>query len=147
MAEIMKLFTAIIIVQLFYSFSITILAYSMPVDSLNYIDSFSDVADNINLDDTATQVQDSIESQTNIPVIELGALVFYSGNILIDLLLNFAFAIPEMIGLVINGIGMILNLDSFIFMTVEIFAGVVVTILYFLGLIQLLTGIRSGRLV
>lgn len=149
MAEqnMMVWFKTIIVIMLFYSFAITLLTYSLPAESRHYVSSFSDVANEINLENTSTQIRDSVQAQTNIPVVELGALVFYSGNILVDLLLNFAFAIPEMIGLLINGIMLLLNIDSYIFAIVEIFSAVVVTVLYFIGLIQLLTSVRSGRMV
>lgn len=148
MAEgLMKAFQVIIIIQLFYAFSITILAYSMPDNAINYVDSFSDVANDINLDSVTTDLQDSVESSLNIPIIELGALVFYSGNILVDLLLNFAFAIPEMIGLIINGFMFIFNVDSYLFAIVELFTGAIIVALYFIGLISLLLNVRSGRVI
>ena len=145
--EMMTWFKAIIVVMLFYSVSITLLTYALPSESKVYVNPFSEVANDIDLQDTSSQIRGSVEAQTSIPVIELGALVFYSGNILVDLLLNFAFAIPEMIGLVINGIMLLLNIDSYVFAVVEIFAAVVVTVIYFIGLIQLLTSVRSGRMV
>lgn len=132
-------------VQLFYAFAITLLVYGMPVDSIDYVTSFSDVTNTVNLNNTGQLVQESLERQTNIPVIELGALVFYSGNILIDLLLNFAFAIPEMIGMMVNGLQQLLNIDSRMFATVEMFFAVLMVAFYFLGIIQLLAGVRSGR--
>lgn len=141
----MSLFKTILLVQLFYAFSITLLVYTMPADSLNYVTGFSDITQTVDLQNTATLVQDSITDQTNIPVVELGSLIFFSGNILIDLLLNFAFAIPEMIGMIINGLMLLINIDSQLFAVVQLFASVVVTVLYFIGIIQLLTSIRSGR--
>lgn len=148
MAEgLMKAFQVIIIIQLFFSFAITIFAYAMPDDTLVYVDSFSDVANDIDLDSVTTDLQDSVESTLNVPIIELGALVFYSGNILVDLLLNFAFAIPEMIGLIINGFMYLFNVDSYLFAIVELFVGAVVIALYFVGLLQLLGNIRSGRVI
>lgn len=143
----MNLFVTIVIVQLFYSFAITSVSYAMPEDSLNFVSAFSDIANDINLENVSVQVQDSIESQTNIPIIELGALVFYSGNILIDLMLNFAFAIPEMIGLLTNAFLMLLNVNSYIWALVQLFASVVVTVMYFIGLMNILIGVRSGRMV
>ncbi len=147
MADIMDYFMSLIMVMLFYSFAITLTTYAMPEESLNYVTAFSDVADTIDLETVSGEVQDSIERQTKIPVLELGALVFYSGNILIDLLLNFAFAIPQMLGLLINGLMLLFNVDSNIFAIVQIFASVALIVAYFIGLMQLLTGIRSGRLV
>lgn len=144
--EAMDLFKAIILVQLFYSFSITGLAYTIPADAREYTDAFSQIADDISLSGVSTDIQNSLEKQTNIPVIELGALVFYSGNLLIDLLLNFAFAIPQMFGMLVNGIMMLISIDSYISTLIQLFATVVMTALYFIGIIQLLTSIRSGTI-
>lgn len=145
--EMMNLFKVIIVIQLFYAISISLIVYSIPSESLDYVTSFSDLSEDIDLEGVGSQVQGSLEEQTNIPVVELGALVFYSGNILIDLLLNFAFAIPEMIGLVINGLSLLLNLDTFIVAYVELFASVLVIVMYFVGILQTLINVRSGRIV
>ena len=147
MVNVMDLFKWILIIQLFYAFCITGIAHAMPDDALSYTTAFSDVTSEINLENVSSQVEDSLERQTNIPVIELGALVFYSGNILIDLVLNFAFAIPQMIGLVIAGIVMIFNIDAQLVLFVELFSGVTITALYLISIIQLIVGIRSGRIV
>jgi len=95
--EMDKLFVAILVMQLFYSFSITLVTHGMPEDSLNFVTSFSDATNQYDFDSTTSQVESSLNSQTSIPVIELGALVFYSGNIMIDLFLNFITAVPQMI--------------------------------------------------
>lgn len=145
--KVMDLFKVVLIIQLFYAVSITLIAYSIPEDAQDYVTAYSDIASSINLNSVATDVQDSIDKQTKLPIVELGALVFYSGNILIDLILNFAFAIPQMIGLVISGIRIIFNLDIYVIATVQLFATAVVAVMYFIGVIQLLTGIRSGRLI
>lgn len=145
MTDTMQTFKVTILVMLFYSFGITLLAYAIPNDAKTYITSFSDLAQDISLQETGNKVQDSLESQTNIPIIELGALVFYSGNILLDLILNFIFAVPEMVGLLIQGLLFLINVDSYIWATVQLFSSVVLIVMYFIGLMQMLTGIRSGR--
>ena len=139
------LFKIIILIQLFYSLSITILAYAMPDDTLNYVTSFSEITEEINLQSVSTDIQDSLTDQTEIPVIDVGTLIFFSGNILIDLLLNFAFALPQMLSLLIQGLMQLINIDSTIYITVELFASVIMMVMYFIAIMQLLTGIRSGR--
>jgi len=143
----MNVFKVILIVQLFYAVAITFLVYSMPVDSLQYVTGFSDITGDISLEGVASDVQDSVQAQTEIPVVELGALVFYSGNILIDLLLNFTFAIPQMLIMVVNGVAMLFSIDSNLLNTLQLFISVLVVIMYSIGLIQLITGVRSGRLI
>lgn len=143
----MELFKVTLLMMLFYSVSMNILVYSMPSDTLDYVTGFSDLLGSTDLESVSTTVQESVEQQTNLPVVELGALVFYSGNILIDLILNFAFAIPQMISLIITGLLMIFSIDAYIINYVQLFATVTVTVFYFIGVIQLLTGIRSGRII
>ena len=149
MADIMDVFKGIIVMQLFYAVAITLIAIALPASALNYVSGFSDAGTDINVEGVATDVQDSLETQTDIPVIELGALVFYSGNILIDLLVNFVTAIPQMIMLLVNGVMMLFGngIDALVILYIELFASVMINVMYFIGLMQLLTGIRSGRLV
>jgi hypothetical protein len=94
----------------------------------------------------AGEVEDSLSTQTNLPAIDLGALIFYSGNILIDLLLNFAFAIPEIIALLIHSLMSMFSLEVQIFGLMTILFYLLFMIFYILGIIQFLTGIRSGRI-
>ena len=145
MTDITSLFKFIIIVQLFYALSVTLIAHAMPADTLDKVSAFSDLAEDIDLEQVSNNIQDSVQSQINIPVIELGALIFYSGNILLDLLLNFFFAIPQMITLLINSFLFFFNLETIILATIQLFFSVLITSLYFIGLLQLLINVRSGR--
>jgi hypothetical protein len=140
-------FKIMIIVMLFYSFSITLLVNSLPDTALNPASIFQDVDDRFNIESIGSEIQGGLESQTNIPVYDLGALVFYSGNILIDLLLNFLFAIPQMIGFLFAGILILISLPTTISHLIQIFASVAVTAWYVISLVQLLTNVRTGRMV
>lgn len=139
----MNMLKAVILIQLFFSAGVTILTYTTPAGALNHVSIFTGDG-TLDLESVGEEVQQSLQKQTDIPVVELGALIFYSGNILLDFLLNFAFAIPEMIGMLINGVGMLIHLDSYIMVTVEIFAAVVVVVMYFIALISFIMGLRSG---
>jgi len=143
----MDMFKATVLVMAFYAFAITMITYAIPDEALTYVDLFSESTTSINLETITEDVQDSLEAQTNIPVVDVGALVFYSGNILIDLIANFIFAVPQMIGHVVNALTVLFNLDAQLVVITELFAGAIVTAMYVIGLIQLLTGVRSGRLV
>lgn len=147
MANMMDLFKTIILVQLFFATSMTILTYALPTESLAYVDVFQNTADNISLTGVSNDVQDTLTRQQNIPIVDVGALLFYSGNILIDLMLNFIFAIPSMITLLLNGIMLIFPFDTFIVSRVAIFSSVIVTVMYIIGTIQILTAVRAGRVV
>lgn len=143
MKNAIGIFMVILLVQLFYASAITIFAYSLPIVDSTYLESSTTIASGINVEDVSADVEDSFSSQLNIPVIELGALVFYSGNILIDLLLNFLTALPQLITQILNLILNIINVDSVIQNYIQIFLTGIVTIFYFMNLIILLTNIRG----
>lgn len=147
MANPIEIFKATIILQLFYSFAITILVYSLAGQGILITEGFTDVSEGISLANTSTELQNSLESQTSIPVVDIGALVLYSGNILIDLLANFIFAVPQMITLLINGLMYLIGIDTTITNQIQLFASVLISAMYVIGLIQMLTSIRSGRVI
>lgn len=143
---LMTFFQAIVLVQLFYSFSITTLSYALGVEG----ESFPELS-LVNLDEGTTDlasisddIQSSLEVQTDIPVVELGSLVFYSGNIIIDLLLNFIFAIPQMITTAFLIVAYFANVDAYIWAQVQLVLFVLVTVSYLISIISLLTSMRSG---
>lgn len=145
--DLMAIFKTFILVQLFFAFSITAITYALPAPAAPAVTAFSEVSDQIDLSGVGQEVQESLESQTNIPLIEVGALVFYSGNILLDLILNFIFAIPEMIGLLVHGIQILFNVDGYLFAIVQLFASVCIFVMMFIALIQMLAGLRAGRTI
>lgn len=148
MDDVGGLFTTIIVVQLFFSLAITLISHTLPGDSLQYVDVFVSTADTMNIQDIGEEIQGSLDKQTNIPIIELGALVFYSGNILIDLLLNFLFAIPQMFELLLTGILYFAGgLNNFVIVSLQIFIKVLISALYLFGIIKLITNIRTGRAI
>lgn len=148
MVDVMAMFKVLLIVQLFYGFGITLSTYTLPSDSLIHVTAFNDIGgETYDMQSIKTQVEEAVEQQTSIPVVELGALVFYSGNILVDLILNFMFAVPSMINLLIGGLMFLISIPTDIMLNVQIFSGVLISVLYFIGVLQLLIGIRSGRVV
>jgi hypothetical protein len=60
-------------------------------------------------------------------------------------MLNFFFAIPEMVGILINGIGLLFNnaVPAYILASIEGLLSALVIVTYFLGLMNLLVSIRS----
>ena len=147
MAKVMAAFISILLVQLFFSLGITLYTNALPAETLTYVQMFSDVTEEINLQETSNKVENSLNQQSDIPVVDVGALVFQSGNILADLLLNFFFAIPEMIGLIINGLLVLFSIDENIALGIIAFAQVMISIIYFLGVTISLLSIRSGRVI
>jgi len=145
MANIMQLFTGMLIMSLFYSFAITTMAHATEGTGMaDYVTSGSDLADRINLGSTADTVQSSLEEQVKIPNTNLGALMFYSGNLLMDLLLNFVFAVPSMIAVLFQGLMSLVGIDFVLSGAIQAFFASLFSIIYFIGIIQLLMGLRSG---
>ena len=72
-------------------------------------------------------------------------MIFYSGNILIDLLINFIFAVPSMISLFVGGICNLFSLDAFLTATLTSLGMAMTTIMYIIGLLQLVTNVRSQQ--
>lgn len=142
--NIVETFATIVIVSLFYSFAITLLTYSLPSEALTYTEVFSNADNQLNLNNTAQEFQDSLSQQKDIPIVEVGALVFYSGNILLDLLANFYTAIPQMINLLYQAFATLFSFDPVIGAYIQIFTTVLLTVLYILSLMQMLMNIRSG---
>lgn len=143
--DMITYFMVIIVVMLFYSFAINMITYSLPNDSKVYLDLATDDArGTVDINAVSEEVQSSLSRQTNIPIIDVGALVFYSGNILLDLLMNFAFAIPQMLGFIINALCILFAFDPIAVQLVELFAASTIMILYIVGIISLLINIRSG---
>jgi hypothetical protein len=146
--ESTNIFRIILVVMLFYSFATTVIAYSLPANAVEYTDAFTNFqGGNVSMEGISNDVQESLEQQTDIPVIELGALVFYSGNILLDLLVNFAFAIPGMLTALLNGVLYLVGIDALLAYQLQAFLTAVMIALYFFALIQLITGLRSGQRV
>ena len=80
MAEnIMANFKVVLLVMMLYSLGITLFSYALPPEVNPILSTYSAAAQS--LSEIGSTVQGNIEQQTNIPSLEVGALVFYSGNI------------------------------------------------------------------
>jgi len=142
--NIMNIFISIIVVQLFFGSSVTLIAYAIPDNALNWVGNIQE-GDTFNPTQTAEMMQNAVERQTNIPLVDIGALVFYTGNIILDLVLNFAFAIPTMITMLINLISMLFGgLDTFFITVIQSFFSVLMLSFYFIYILEFVASIRSG---
>lgn len=141
-------FKTILMVHLFFSFAITTIVYVLPDPTYIQIASpYTNLATKTESNDVASKIQGSFDEQFNLPIVNAAALVFYSGNIVLDLFLNFIFAIPEMISLLINGLLYFINIDAVLKQKVLLFATAFVAIMYILSLIAWVLNIRSSNQV
>jgi len=138
-----QIFTMWLIASAFFGLGITLFTYSLPSENINYISDYSSVATNLDLNNVSARIESTTQSTLNVPLIELGALVFYSGNIIVDLLLNSIFAPAQMIGLLLSGFAMLFSVDNNIMNIINGFLMAITVVLYLLSIIQLLTNIRS----
>lgn len=145
--EMLDLIKIIFAINAFYSFAITGLAYSLPEDSLNYMTSYSGGTVIGTGTEISQQLEDNLDQQTNIPVIDIGALIFYSSNIVVNLIMNFIFAIPEMIGFLVTGVVFILGFDTFLINQLQILLSALMIGVYVIGVISTLMKLRSGQVI
>lgn len=131
--------------QMFWAVAFGILTLTLPSANLPYLVLFEFESGSIDLATIGTQFQDAISNQTNIPALDMGALIFYSGNIILDLMMNFFFAVPEMITLLIHILlEVIMPLNAQLVQWIQIFAGTFVTVIYIIGLLTFISNMRSG---
>jgi hypothetical protein len=142
MAGTFDYFKAIIIIQLFFGFAVTLVAYTMPTEAQDYV-TIIQPGRPIDLGSVSKDIQESAERQMQIPLLDLGALVFYSGNIVIDLILNSIFAIPEMITIIANIFFSFFPIDAYIANYLKLFIMAVISAVYILGILAFMMNIRS----
>lgn len=144
------MFITLIVVQAFFSFGVTTVTHAMQQampETTHYIDDYIFMTADYNLDKISSRVQTGMTQQTHIPIIETGSLLFYSGQYFLDLILNFIFAAPIMLGFLISGVANIIGWSQDFYIPMILFFGVLIQAMYIIGIIQLITGIRSGRVV
>lgn len=133
---------AIIIMTIFYSFAITGITHYLP-SNVTGTGIFTSYTDSYSVAGLNAEMNNGLSQQLNIPVFDLGSLVYYSGNFFIDLLLNFIFAIPEMLTIFFGGLFFLFGVDPFIANQILIAIKVSLSTSYLIMLITMLLNIRS----
>lgn len=136
----------IVLISVFYSFAITTLSYTLPDKPKYILTSFESYSNVYNVQNITRKFEQTYQAQTSIPLADMAALVFYSGNIFIDLLFNFIFAIPSMLTLLLDVILRLLNVPAFLASLIKLTVYSISFIFYIIMLISALLGIRTGRL-
>jgi len=135
---------AVIMVQLFWALAMTLIVYSLPVDQLDSMALFANTDNNSSMAEIGAQVQGSADDQFNVPFLDFATLIYYSSNLFFTLVVNFAFAVPQMMILLFSGIFLFIPVDAVIQTQLKIFIGAVITAIYFLGIIGMMLNLRSG---
>ena len=94
----MELLKVIVILQLLFSFSVTLISHSLPSDVLKqFTESEVQPQHASGSSEMISKFNQTVTEMKGLPLVNTAFLLFYTGNLLIDLLLNFVFAIPEML--------------------------------------------------
>ena len=137
-------FKGVIIMQLFWAFAFGILTLTIPAGDLPQLAVFTFQNGSVDLATIGTSFQDAVTNQTNIPLLDYGALVFYSGNIILDLILNFFFAIPEMATMLVSALLSFVPLPGGMDVLIRSFLFAIIGVMYVIGLLAFVSNIRSG---
>jgi len=125
----------IVLFSMFYSLVMTLLAYSVSVPA-----EFSP-------EKTVGEVSSSLESvyrsSVGVPVIDLGALVFFTGNAVLDFLVNFVTAVPSATTAAIGFALAFTNLPPDVVNLVKSSLYAIGIALYVITLIAIIMNIRS----
>lgn len=137
-------FGTVILVSMFWSLLITTTLHFMPDADRNIIVKF-ETTDLIttNTDDITQEFQASLQDEKSFGIVDLAALSLYSGNIAVDLAVNFFFAIPEMFYLLFFGVFSLLHVNDFIQIQFLIWIQGIFAIIATMVLIQFILGIRT----
>lgn len=136
---------SILFMMLFYSVCVTLIAHFAPSYTTPYTGDFTSQGINTDMSSIANQVDLGVQSQTQLPLADIGALLFYSGNLFIDLAVNFFTALPQMTVLLINIILSLISPDAVFSQQLKLVFEIVFFVSYMLGLISLLLNLRSGK--
>lgn len=141
--SVLSYLKTVLIAQLFYAFIITMFVYAIPPEALDDLHTFRAPANEFNEKYIAEEIEGNLTRQTTLPVIELATLVFYSGNIVLDLLLNFATAVPQMLTLLIGTFFLFFRVDAVLANALTQFFFIMFSMIYLLAVVSFLLNIRS----
>lgn len=140
----LQLFVTLLIVQLFWSLSVSLIVPSMPNASANQVVMFTNSNNVIELGTLQSSVQTGITDQAKVPLLEVGALVFYSSATVLNLMVNFFTAIPQMVTLLMSVVFVFMPIDTTLQITLKAWVFGIVTVLYFVALFTFITGTRTN---
>lgn len=144
MSDAYTYFKYVLIVQLFFGFGYTMITTFAPNTTDTNL--FGAVANSLTLEDVAGdsgQIQDTLQAQTDVPILSGASLVGLSAMLIVKLILNTFFAFPLMIGLLIEGSLFFLNLDPVLSSLLLQFIIGLASVLYVLAIISYLLKLRT----
>lgn len=142
---LIKWFTFLVILQLFYSFGVTTLTYALAPFGIQTMTVTLQPFQNETVEGTeiASRIESATQSKINVPLVDLAFLVVYTGNIFIDLVMNFLTALPGMFNLLVDGLCLLFNVDAYYAVSIKLFIFILLTVTYFISIIVFLLNLRS----
>jgi len=146
MTNFSQIFIYLLIVQMFYAFTVSIFVPLIPDAQQQQIISYTDEAGVISFVTLGNQVEGSVGKQTTTSFVDIGALIFYSTSLVINLIVNFFTAIPQMISWVLVSLFVFIPVEETIQITVKTIFTAMATIIYWILLILFIMGARTSAI-
>lgn len=132
-------------VMIIYSLFITFMIYSIPAADLDFVLlEFKSTPAFVSSSVIGEKFQSGLQQQQSFGVVEVAALALYSGNLIMDLLLNFFTAIPSMVSLGVKSILYFVNIPAYFKTEILSWVYSLVAALWVLQILTLLIDIRRG---
>lgn len=141
----LQIFTSFLLVSIFYAVAVTLIVPILPDVQGYQLVVGTNSNGVISITNLAASMQQGVTNQTNIPLLDFGALIFYSSNIIINLMLNFFTAIPQMITILFTAFFMMFPIAPGLATNFKIFFQAIVTIIYIIAILTFIMGTRTGR--
>lgn len=141
-------FKFLIIIQVLFGFFMTGALYFLPdaaESNLTNFQAFWNQQTASEIEAAAIGITDNIQNLN--PILGAMYVTFKSGFIVLDLLLNSIFAIPQMVSILVSGLFMMIPINPWIIATVSALVFSIATIVYLWMLIVFIFGAVSGRVI
>lgn len=139
-----NIFISFLMVSLFYAFAVTLIVPALPNSVQNQVIAYTNDAGIIDYTTLGTEVETTLQNQVNVPLLDFGALVFYSSSFLLNLMINFVTAIPQMLTMFLASIFIFFPVEQGLQIKIKMIFTFILSIFYFLGIIAFITNFRSG---
>jgi len=140
-------FKYVIIIQLVFGIGATMISHSLPEQTMVDLSSQITPEEVDSMEDLSTNFTEKIEAirnpPINLPFVDTAFILFYSGNLVIDSLINSIFAIPSMFTVLISGFTIFIPIYAPYKAILQLFVYSVIAILYLIGIIAVLLNLRS----
>lgn len=147
MANASSLFFTLMLMQIFFSLGVTMITAVLPTAQANQLVIMTNSNSTaINITTLSNSMVGGVGSQQTIPLIEFGALIFYSTNIFLNLVINFFFAVPQMIMAFINILFIqFIPISPVVLLVIQTSGIGVITIVYYYLLLIYIMGLRAPQ--